>query len=103
MPFGQRSLTPDSGVALRANFLAMDNDLKIISRRHSDDQRARSPCIRHSTQFLVRPIVKEQRCEMRNIGFQDLADENRVCTELKMLNDCTFKVRGYAVDDGTSV
>jgi hypothetical protein len=38
MPFGQRSLTPDSGVALRANFLAMDNDLKIISRRHSDDQ-----------------------------------------------------------------
>jgi hypothetical protein len=38
MPFGQRSLNPDSGVALRANFLAMDNDLKIISRRHSDDQ-----------------------------------------------------------------
>jgi hypothetical protein len=30
MPFGQRSLIPDSGVALRANFLAMDNDLKII-------------------------------------------------------------------------
>jgi hypothetical protein len=29
MPFGQRSLAPDSSVARRANFLATDNDLKI--------------------------------------------------------------------------
>jgi hypothetical protein len=103
MPFGQRSLANDFGLAIRENVSRDGERPQDHSRRHSDDQPALSPFIRHSTQLLVRPVVKEQGCETRDIGFHDLSDENRMCTEFEMLNDCTFKVRRYAVDDRTSV
>ena len=52
---------------------------------------------------VVRPVVKEQRYETRDISPHDRADENRMGTEFEMFNDCTLKVRNYAVYDRTSV